>query len=71
MITVEYNGHMISDYIVINSLDRGIGTPRTNNLKKLGATRGEQLYRIYFRFQENSNGDLSISGWWKNEGRLL
>ena len=42
MITVEYNGHMISDYMIINSLDRGIGAPRTNNLKKLGATRGEQ-----------------------------
>lgn len=42
MITVEYNGHMISDYMIINSLDRGIGAPRTNNLKKLGTARGEQ-----------------------------
>lgn len=42
MITVEYNGHMISDYMIINSLDRGIGSPRTNNLKKLGMSRGEQ-----------------------------
>ena len=42
MITVKYNGHMISDYMIVNSLDRGIGAPRTNNLTKLGTTRGEQ-----------------------------
>jgi len=42
MLTVEYNGHMISDYMIINSLDRGIGAPRTNNLKKLGTARGER-----------------------------
>lgn len=42
MITVEYNRHMISDYMIINSLDRGIGSPRTNSLKKLGMSRGEQ-----------------------------
>lgn len=62
MITVEYNGHMISDYMIINSLDRGIGAPRTNNLKKLGTARGEQYIgytsdspRIVMKFTLISN----------------
>lgn len=62
MITVEYNGHMISNYMIINSLDRGIGAPRTNNLKKLGTARGEQYIgytsdspRIVMKFTLISN----------------
>ena len=62
MLIVEYNGYMISDYMIINSIDRGIGAPRTNNLKKLGTARGEQYIgytsvspRIVMKFTLISN----------------
>lgn len=42
-LTVTFNGIVITDYLTVTSLDRGVGTDNTNDLKKIGSSDGKYL----------------------------